>query len=195
MPLLSIAVKLFLIVNAIGCVPIFLSLMHRYSDKKYALAVIREVVVAWALICFFALLGRQFMHAIHVSDAALTLGGGVVLFLIALKLIFPSDDGGDFGSGEPFIVPLAMPLMAGFGSLATVMSMSVKLVGEDVKLLIGISLAMFLSGVLLFFGRKIQKLCGEKTLTALSRLVGMLISVMGVQMILDGCQMAKLLYF
>ena len=124
----------------------------------------------------------------QVSQEAIRIGGGIVLFLIAIKMVFPQEAGllGKTPAGEPFIVPLAIPLMAGPSSLAMIMLMRKSAEGQWLELWLAVTAAWIVSAAILLASKKLYRLLGEKGLFAIERLMGMVLIIMAVQMLLEG---------
>jgi len=141
------------------------------------------------LLLLFMFFGKLFLAALHLSEVALRIGGGVILFLIALRMVFPQE-GGVFGEvdgdHEPFIVPLAIPALAGPSSLATVLLFS-----SDSRLDVAIHVAALVAVaivwlVVLLSAERMQRVLGERTMTAVERLMGLILTAMAVEMLLAG---------
>jgi multiple antibiotic resistance protein len=127
-----------------------------------------------------------------ISEPALTMAGGIVLFLIALRMVFPAAHGqlGESVDGEPFVVPLAIPYIAGPSALATVLLMTSRDPGRHAEWLTAVSLAWLASAVILLAGARLSRFLGDKGITAIERLMGMVLVASAVQMFLDGATKA-----
>jgi len=151
--------------------------------------VVRECAIAFILLLLFMFFGKLFLAALQLSEVALRIGGGVILFLIALRMVFPQEGGvfGDVdGDNEPFIVPLAIPALAGPSSLATVLLFS-----SDSRLDVAIHVAALVAVavvwlVVLLSAERMQRALGERTMTAVERLMGLILTAMAVEMLLAG---------
>ena len=118
---------LILVLDPFGNLPLVVSALADVPPaNRRARVVLRECLFAFLILMAFMAGGRTFMHWLQLSDVSLSIAGGIVLFLIALRMVFPHKDGifGDVRSGEPFLVPLAVPSIAGPSALATVMLMT-----------------------------------------------------------------------
>src|SRR5690606_10776131 len=115
MTTLSAALLLFLILDPLGNIPIFLGLLKPLPEKRRRIVVARVLVIALVVLFVFLWGGIYVLEAMHLRQESVSIAGGIVLFLIGLKMIFPSPEGmfGDLPDGEPFIVPLAIPMVAG----------------------------------------------------------------------------------
>lgn len=188
MKLYSQIILLFFVINPIGNIPIFLTTLKSVDPQKHSKIIIREVVVAFGILGIFMFFGQYILNAMQISQQALGISGGIILFLISLKLIFPTakEKSEVTMVGEPFIVPLAIPTTAGPGAMTTVMLFASQNNGKATSLfIILIAVASLACGVLLS-ARYLSKYLGERGLVALERLSGMMITAMAVQMFLTG---------
>jgi multiple antibiotic resistance protein len=188
MSLLSAAVLLFFVMDPLGNVPLFLSALRHVQPSRYRLVIIRELLIALAILVLFLFTGRYLLQLLRVSGAALTAGGGIILLLIALRMIFPTRDRSlrEEVPDEPFVVPLAVPYTAGPSMLATeLLFMS----SEPHRWPVGLGavvLAWLASAVILYFASGLRKLLGDRGLTAIERLMGMLLVIVAVEMLMKG---------
>ena len=190
MSVISAVIILLLVMDPIGNVPLFLSVLRNIGDgPRRRRIIIRESLIALMILLLFLFFGRNLLALLQVEPSSLRLAGGVVLFLIALRILFPSGKGvmGDQEfADEPLVVPLAVPLLAGPSTMATVMLLATKepeRMGAWCVALIGawgIALTVLLSGELL------AKVLGKRGLLAMERLMGMLLIVIAVQMLMGG---------
>jgi len=136
----------------------------------------------------FLYAGRPLLSVLGISEPALTMAGGIVLFLIAIRMVFPAAHGSleEPVDGEPFVVPLAIPYIAGPSALATVLLMTSRDPGRHAEWLTAVSLAWLASAAILLLGAKLSGFLGEKGITAIERLMGMVLVASAVQMFLDG---------
>lgn len=188
MTILSAAILLFLVMDPIGNVPLFVALLGRMEPRRARVVVVRELLIALAVLTAFLFGGQFFLDLLHVSEPALSIAGGVILFLIAIKLIFGSSREifRESPEGEPFVVPLAVPLIAGPSAAATVLLLMAREPDNWLHWLIALVCAWFASGVILVFAASFSRLLGERGLNALERLMGMLLTTVAVQMFLSG---------
>jgi MarC family membrane protein len=188
MTLASAAILLFFVMDPLGNVPLFLAALKPVDPSRRLWIVGRELLVAYALLVMFLFVGRPLLSLLGISEPALTLAGGIVLFLIALRMVFPAHHGslGEDVDGEPFIVPLAVPYIAGPSALATVILMTSREPGRHGEWLLALTLAWSASAVILLLGAKISEFLGPKGLTAFERVMGMVLVASAVQMFLDG---------
>ncbi|MBS0653958.1 MAG: YhgN family NAAT transporter [Verrucomicrobia bacterium] len=186
--LLSTAFALFLLMDPIGNVPIFISVLKDIDPKRQQYIIFRELVIALIIIIAFDFLGDLLLEFLNVERATLLIAGGIILFIIALKMIFPGKRDPDVDISpdkEPFIVPLAIPLVAGPAVLAAVMLYSHEQYSEWIT--VGaIVLAWIASTIILLSAGYLKKLLGWRGLVACERLMGLLLILISVQMFLSG---------
>lgn len=182
-------ILLVLVTDPFGNVPIFVSALAQVPAERRWRIVVRECAIAFALLLLFMFFGRHFLDALQLSDISLRIGGGVILFLIALRMVFPQPGGimGDIeGHGEPFIVPLAVPALAGPSALATVLLFSSNTT-VDVLIHIGaLSSVAVLWLLVLLSAERMQRALGDRVMTAFERLMGLILTAMSVEMLLAG---------
>ncbi len=188
MTTLSAAILLFLIMDPLGNIPIFLSVLKDLSPKRRNFILIREMLIALAVLMVFLFAGKFILAALHLRQESMTIAGGIVLFLIGVRMIFPAEGGvfGEVPGGEPFIVPLAIPSVAGPSTMAALMLLAQDHPERTVDWSIALTGAWFATSVILFCSTGLYKLLGASVLTAFERLMGMLLVALSVQMILDG---------
>ena len=189
--LISAYVLLFLVLDPLGNLPVVASLLRQVDSRRRARVVVRECFIAYLILLAFMFGGRQFLDVMHLSEISLSIAGGVILFMIAINMVFKSSES-LFGQSleqldhEPFIVPLAIPLIAGPSALATVMLMVSR---EPAKLgvwVAALTAAMVVSAILLALGEKIEKLLGKRAMEAVERLMGLILTAIAVEMLLGG---------
>ena len=191
MSLLSAFVLLFLVMDAAGNVPLFLSALAPVAPARRRLVIVRELLIALAILVAFLFLGPQLLALLGVTEAGLAIAGGVILFLIALKMIFPQPGGfAEDVSGEPFIVPLAIPFVAGPSAMATVMLI---MSGDPERWPVWLGalvLAWAASAAVLLLANRLSRRLGHRGLIAIERLMGMLLTALAVEMLLRGIRAA-----
>jgi MarC family membrane protein len=188
MTTLSAALLLFLILDPLGNIPVFLSLLKPLPGARRRIVLGRELLIALAVLFGFLWGGKYVLEAMHLRQESVSIAGGIVLFLIGLKMIFPSPEGmfGDTGEGEPFIVPMAIPLVAGPSGMASVMLLGSQEPGRMGDWSLALLLAWAGTAAILFSATYLYKLLGQRVLVAIERLMGMLLVAISVQMLLDG---------
>lgn len=188
MDVLSAIVTLFLVMDPLGNVPLFLTALRRVAPARHRRVIVRELVIALGVLVGFLFLGRGLLGLLQVSAEALTVAGGVILLLIALRMIFPSSEHSlrEEVLGEPFIVPLAVPYTAGPSALATVLLLTSREPGRWPEWLLAIALAWLASSVVLYFAAGMSRVLGDRGLVAMERLMGMLLVTVAMEMLLSG---------
>jgi len=188
MTTLSAALLLFLILDPLGNIPVFLSLLKPLPAKRQRIVLIRELLIALVVLFVFLWAGRYVLAAMHLRHESVSIAGGIVLFLIGLKMIFPSPEGmfGETEGGEPFIVPMAIPLVAGPSGMAAVMLFSTQYPDRMLDWSLALFIAWFGTALILLSATSLYKLLGKPVLVAVERLMGMLLVAISVQMLLDG---------
>nr|WP_241021080.1 MarC family protein [Burkholderia sp. Ac-20344] len=187
---MSATVLLVLITDPLGNIPLFISAMRDVPRERRVKLILREVGIAFVILLFFMLVGDRFLRMMSLTDLSLRLGGGIVLFLIALRMIFPHPDGAlgndPRAGGEPFIVPLAIPALAGPSALATVMLLTSQGPGKMLEWVGALTVTMIVCAVTLVLAERIQQWIGERTVAAFERLMGLVLVAISVEMILGG---------
>jgi multiple antibiotic resistance protein len=194
MTLFSAALLLFLVMDPFGNVPVFLSVLRSVDEDRRRWVIARELLIALAFLVAFLFGGRYVLDAIGISESSLTVAGGVILFLIALRMIFPTP-GGIFGADaeeaedaetEPILVPLAIPLIAGPSAMASVLFMMSSNPARWLEWLAALGLAWAATGAVLLLAPNLVRLMGNRGLIATERLMGMVLTAIASKMILTG---------
>ncbi len=183
-------ILLLLVTDPFGNVPLFVSALTNVPAARRWQVVVRECAIAFVLLLLFMFFGRHFLAALQLSEVALRIGGGVILFLIALRMVFPQP-GGVLGDGadsthEPFIVPLAIPALAGPSALATVLLFSSNTTAEAMLHVSALSLVAMVWLLVLLSAERMQRALGPRVMTAFERLMGLILTAMSVEMLLAG---------
>jgi MarC family membrane protein len=188
MTTLSAAILLFMILDPLGNVPVFLSLLNPLTPARRRIVLARELLIALAVLFVFLWAGQYILAAMHLRQESVSIAGGIILFLIGLRMIFPSAEPmfGDSGDGEPFIVPLAIPMVAGPSGMAAVMLLGTQEPERMADWSLALILAWLATAVILFSATWLYRLLGRRALMAVERLMGMLLVALSVQMFLDG---------
>ena len=188
MTTLSAALLLFLILDPLGNIPVFLGLLKPLPEHRRRIVLARELLIALGVLLAFMWGGKYVLDAMHLRQESVSIAGGIVLFLIGLKMIFPSSEGmfGEVPDGEPFIVPMAIPLVAGPSGMAAVMLLGSQDPGRMGDWTLALVLAWLGTATLLFSATFLYKVLGMRVLVAVERLMGMLLVAISVQMLLDG---------
>ena len=189
-PIFSTAVLLFFILDPFGNVPLLLSILKNIDKERRSKIIIREMFIGLLILVVFLFFGEHFLSLFHLETQSITIAGGIIFFVISLKMIFPDPDGSDMFAttkgDEPLVVPIAMPMIAGPAALATLLVLAKTNVHHSGGLFISLLLAWALAAAVLLFSPKLYKILKVKGLTALERLMGMLLLIMSVQMFIDG---------
>ena len=187
MTIFSAALLLFLVIDPFGNIPFFLTSLKNVEAHRKKRIVIRELFIALIALVLFLFTGQYILNLLQISEPSLTISGGIILFLIAIKMIFPT--GKRFEQkidGEPFIVPLAIPYVAGPSALASVLFIMSREPNRWPEWLIAVVAAWFVSGVIIFSASSLGRFLGERGLVAIERLMGMILTAIAVQMIMTG---------
>ncbi len=190
MDILSSAILLFLILDPFGNIPIFLSTLKNVAPRRRNRVVIRELLIALAVLLTFLFAGPFLLDLLNISDPSLSVTGGVLLFLIAIRMVFPprAPSPDEHVDEEPFIVPLAVPLVAGPSALATVLLIASGDAHNWPYWLLAVVLAWLAASILLIIGAQIANFLGHRGLVAMERLMGMLLVAIAIEMTLSGIQ-------
>jgi MarC family membrane protein len=186
---LSATVLLLLITDPLGNIPLFISCLRGVAPNRRAIVILREVAIAFVILLVFMVGGDRFLRMMSLTDQSLRIGGGIVLFLIAIRMVFPHPDGpfgGDTRGGEPLIVPLAIPALAGPSALATVMLLTSQAPGKMLEWISALTVTMIVCAIALVLAERIQKWLGERVMMAFERLMGLVLVAISVEMMLGG---------
>jgi multiple antibiotic resistance protein len=188
MDIVSAVVTLFLIMDPIGNIPPFLSVLKTVPAERRRRVLLREVAFAYGVLLVFLFTGKFVLQFLRLEQATIGIAGGIVLFLIALRMVFPQAGGfiGEALEGEPFIVPLAIPLLVGPSTLAALLLLQRTAPADTGSLLTALTIAWALSGVILLGSTFLYRVLRERGLIAIERLMGMLLVMVAVQMLMNG---------
>jgi MarC family membrane protein len=186
----SAVVILLLVMDPIGNIPLFVSVLRPVEAARRTRVILRECAIAFVVLLAFVFFGAAILGVLGLSDPSLTIAGGLILFLIALRMIFRRPDGifGDTVSGEPFIVPLAIPSIAGPAAIATVMLLVSRAPQRLLEWCVAVSVAMLVTVALLVSADRLAKLAGAQGLLAFERLMGLILTAIAVEMLLRGIE-------
>jgi MarC family membrane protein len=184
----SAAMLLLLVIDPFGNVPVVMAALGTSKPARRRRIVLRECVIAYAILLAFMLGGRTFLEWLQLSEESLAIAGGIILFLIALRMVFRHPEGlfGDLPGAEPFIVPLAVPSIAGPSALATVMLMVSRDPARLVQWIAALSAAMAVTTLVLLGAPHLTRVLGERGMVAAERLMGLVLTALAVQMLLNG---------
>lgn len=188
MTLYTAIITLILVMDPLGNIPVFLSILSHVKPKRRRFIILREALIAYFILLFFLLFGQHILQGMHISQPALAIAGGIILFLIAIRMIFPDNTQEDKTkeSLEPFIVPLAIPLIAGPSTMAMVMLLASQAPYNMSRWISALSIAWFITTFILLFAGLLSRFLGIRGLIAIERLMGMILTTMAVQMFLTG---------
>jgi multiple antibiotic resistance protein len=186
--LFSSVLTLFLIMDPLGNIPLFLAVLRVVPPERRRRVLLREIGFAYLVLLGFLLAGRYLMRFLQLQPETIGIAGGLILFLIAVRMVFPSAEGvmGETMEGEPFIVPLAVPLFAGPSTLAALLLLEQAAPLQMGSLLLAVTIAWAVSGVILLSSTFFYRLLGERGLIAMERLMGMILVMVAVQMTMNG---------
>ena len=187
MDLYSNALLLFLVMDPLGNMPVFLGVLEGVEPARRQRVLVRELFIALGLLLVFLFCGQVLLDALKLSREAMSIGGAIILFLIALKLIFQSGKNifGESIQGEPFVVPLATPAVAGPSSLAVLMLLSKTYPEHTGTLLMVVGLAWIATAGILMCASRLYRVLGDRGIMAVQRLMGMMLVMLSVQMMLN----------
>tara|TARA_Y100001956_G_scaffold59909_1_gene59479 strand:+ start:4581 stop:5165 length:585 start_codon:yes stop_codon:yes gene_type:complete len=188
MDILSAATMLFLIMDPLGNLPIVLSILKHLDPKRRRKVLIRELLFALGILLLFLFAGKSILNFLHVAPETLSISGGIILFIIAIKMIFPSGGSivGLAAGEEPFFVPMAIPMIAGPSVIAALLLLSSQHPDKLMELSAAVLLAWGVTFVILMFYGFFHRILGERGLKAIERLMGLLLIMISTQMFLDG---------
>jgi len=186
---LSVTILLILITDPLGNIPLFISSLKNVPQPRRPKVILRECIIAAGVLVAFLFFGDVFLSALGLSDEVLKISGGVILFLIAVNMIFPGTGGKlveDEIEGEPFIVPVAIPLIAGPGALTYVMLLMKSDPSRGLEWVGAILIAMAVSMAAFFASSKLKEWLGPRALSAIERLMGLVLTAIAIEMLLGG---------
>lgn len=188
MDVFSAALLLFLVMDPFGNVPFFLTALQRVAPSRQRFVVVRELVIALAVLVVFLFSGQYILQLMQISGPALTVAGGAILFLIAIRMLFPrrGDTFEEDVEGEPFVVPLAIPYIAGPSAMATLLLIMNREPSRWIEWLVALVLAWLASGLVILSSSVLVRYLNNRVLIAIERLMGMLLIALATQMIMTG---------
>jgi len=188
--ILSAALLLFLVMDPLGNIPLFLSSLEQVGPDRRRMVLVRELLIALVALLSFHFVGSTLLNLLGIRTESLRVAGGIILFIIALRMIFPDPNRhlGDDIEGEPFIVPLAIPFVAGPSAFATLLLLGQSRELADGPVITALLIAWGGTALILLGAVQIGRLLGRRGLIAVERLTGMLLIALAVQMFLDGAK-------
>lgn len=189
MSTLSMALSLFLLIDPIGNIPFFISALKGVPSHKHLKIIVRELIIALGIMIIFNYLGDYLLSSLNINPYSVLISGGIILFLLSLKMIFP-DENNSFikysPEKEPFIVPLAVPLIAGPAVLAAIMLYSRQ---NEINSVLAILFAWIFSTLILVFSPFLHRILGKRGIIACERLMGLILIMVSIQMFLGGMEL------
>ena len=184
----SAAVTLFLIMDPLGNAPVFNAVLSKLEPERRTAVVARELAIALGILLGFLFAGNAILAFLGLTESSLNIAGGVLLFLISLRMIFPGrgDGGPEFETDDPFIVPLAVPLIAGPSTIAALLLFRTNEPDRLLEWTAALLLAWLAVTALLVWSPKVLALIGQRGARALERLMGMILVLLATQMLLNG---------
>jgi MarC family membrane protein len=185
----SATILLLLITDPLGNIPIFVNSLRAVPPKRRARVILREVLIAFGLLLSFMFVGQSFLKAMSLSDVSLQIGGAVVLFLIALRMVFPPPaQDSPTPDVEPLIVPLAIPALAGPSAMATVLLLVSQAPERRLEWVAALTVTMVVCAGVLLMAERLQQVVGERVVSAFERLMGLILVSISVEMLIRGLQ-------
>ncbi len=174
--------------DPLGNIPVFLSILKRFSAKRQARIILRESIIAFFILALFVFFGKYILHGLDITSQALSIAGGIILFIIAIRMIFPPEHqpSKEESMEEPLVVPLAVPLTAGPSAMAVVLLFVTREPHRMGMIFLAVVIASLIFTVIMFYSRYLMKVLGVRGLTAVERLMGMILTTVAVQMFLTG---------
>jgi multiple antibiotic resistance protein len=190
MSLFSATILLFMVIDPFGNAPFFMCVLKEVSPERRQQVIKRELVIALGVLVFFLFFGHYLLAVLHISEPSLSIAGGIILFLIAIRMIFGSLAKAFEGEpeGEPFIVPMAIPSVAGPSAVATELLLMAREPHRWPEWLLALLIAWLAAGIILILSAKLNRLLGERGLLALQRLMGLILTTIAVEMFVSGLQ-------
>ncbi len=185
---LSALILLLLVLDPLGSLPIFIPIMGNVPKERRRRVALREVAIAFAVLLGFMFAGESFLRVMHLSERSLEVAGGVILLMVAIRMIFGAE-GGVYGmpeGKEPLIFPLAVPLLAGPSAMATVLLLASRQPERVLTWVMALTVAMAISGLVLLACERIRRLLGDSVVAAVEKLMGLVLTAIAVEMILAG---------
>lgn len=189
----SAFILLLLVLDPFGSIPIFLSVMRGVAPSRRVLVALREVGIAFAVLLAFMLAGEGFLRVMRLSERSLEVGGGVILLMVAIRMIFgsakrifgdPAES--DTAEREPFVFPLAIPLLAGPSAMATVLLLASRQPGQMAEWIGALTAALAVGAFSLLACHRLHRWLGDSVVTAMEKLMGLVLTAIAVEMILAG---------
>ena len=188
MTILAAILLLIIIMDPIGNVPVFLSILKNIPLERRRIIIIRELLIAFIILLFFMFVGRYVLQMLEIEQSSLGVTGGIILFIIAIRMIFPGTKPlfSHNETTEPLIVPLAVPMLAGPSAIAAVILFMAQEPNRWVEWTFVVFVACLITGVILVSSETLGRKLGNRALIAIERLMGIILVMVSVDFILDG---------
>ena len=186
---ISATILLILITDPLGNIPLFIAALKHVPMERRRRVILRECAIAFSTLVIFLLFGSGFLSALHLSDETLKIAGGVILFLIAINMVFPGSGGTlvkEESGSEPFIVPVAIPLIAGPSAMTTVMLLAKSSPTRMLEWVGSIFIAMSVTTIVFLSSVRLKEWLGVRFLSAIEKLMGLVLTTIAVEMLLGG---------
>ncbi len=188
--IVSTAILLLFVLDPFGNVPLLLSILKNIDQKRHRVIILREMVIGLFILLIFLFFGERFLSIFGLETQAITIAGGIIFFVIAIKMIFPDPSGRSLfvsnAEEEPLVVPIAIPMVSGPASIATLMLLAKSHPEQTSSILISVLIAWSVTAVILLSSPRLYRLLKRRGLTAMERLMGMLLLMMAVEMFIRG---------
>ncbi|MDN3507762.1 MAG: MarC family protein [Simkaniaceae bacterium] len=178
-------ISLFFVFNAVGSLSVIIPLIRRHERKVQRKILFREFGVALAILLLFAFFGEAIFRLVGITQETMGIAGGFLLLIIGIGMVFPKNHDYKLPTQDPFIVPIATPILSGPGSIAFVIVYSQR-IGNYALTSLSIFVAVAVSFIITLIASHAQHLLGERGLNAVERLGGMILTLIGVQMLTMG---------
>lgn len=188
MTILAAILLLVIIMDPIGNVPVFLSILKNIPVGRRRVIIVRELFIALTILLFFMFVGRYILQMLEIEQSSLGIAGGIILFIIAIRMIFPGTKP-MFSHNEitePLIVPLAIPMLAGPSAIAAVILLMAQEPNRWIEWTFVVCVSCFVAGAILISSEALGRKLGNRALLAIERLMGILLIMVSVDFILDG---------
>jgi MarC family membrane protein len=186
---LSAFVLLLLVLDPFGALPVFISVMGEVPPQRRMHVALRESMIAFCILLAFMLAGHAFLELMHLSERSLEVAGGVILMVIAMRMIFSDGDATGVSTGglrEPLVFPLAVPLLAGPSAMATVLLLASRQPERTMTWVAALALAMAICGSVLLAADRLRQWLGVSVVVAIEKLMGLLLTAVAMEMMLAG---------
>ena len=188
--ILSAVITLILVMDPFGNIPLFITALKKVAPERRKKVLLRELFIALLIMLAFLFAGTKVLYWFGIEPYSMSIAGGIILFIISVKLVFNSsleeEQKNNPKEEEPFVVPLAIPLIAGPASLSMILILSAGPLSKAFLILLAILIASAFNAAVLLLSFPISNLLGKRGLIAVERLTGMLLILMSVNMVMSG---------